>query len=71
MTTQTRIIEEGHGVKTIVTTLANGKRVYRTALPWAKNAGNPGTPFRRRELDGPLTTNQMVDLFRSVLDGRA
>jgi hypothetical protein len=43
----TQIIE-AHGIKTIITTLPNGKRVYRTVLPVAKNHGAAGTPHLAR-----------------------
>ena len=35
------------GVKTMITTLPNGKKQYKTILPRAKNAGAPGTPYRK------------------------
>ena len=43
-------ITKNYGIKTVVTTLPNGKKTYRTILTKAKNAGNAGTIFRRREL---------------------
>ena len=44
MSSQTKIINEVAGIKTVITTMANGKRIYRTILPHAKNYGAAGTP---------------------------